>query len=280
MNSIKYINTIKEYDAIIATQSPEVLANIETIYFNHTVEDTPKKISMFKNLTHFTICRRSNTSIPASLPIDLHLTQITNLELNGWNFTSFPMEICALKNLTHLDLYDNPIPIIPQELANLSLVYLNMSRTEITTIPDFICNIRIAYFEHCKLTDIPKFIRERETNAVWIDCIVPVNQFIHCKGQIFKLQEREFHEGKQWLTANNTTSSIEFVKMLLKSYEGLYWEKCIHKYCAISVKQAIMTMLMLASRNHEDAPKFAEGLIWTIPREILLEIFKFLPFYD
>lgn len=255
--------------------SPKRAATVTHIQFRKEEVELPKTIAPFVNVTHVTF----KLGIPPFIaPRDLcEMQNIVDLNLGGCHISVFPQEICALKRLAHLNLNWNKIKHIPQELTNCPLIYLDMRNNKLTTIPDLVCDIKYAHFDGNHLTDIPKFIREHAVNNVAIGPIL----FVTCTNNPFlTIQNKSFLYGDIMINTRMCEPSYRIINEIIGEYKGLYWEKHAHKFAHKSTKQAIMGLLLLSLRDPQGRPKFAEGLVWSIPREIVLEICGWLPFYE
>ena len=78
-----------------------------------------------------------------------------------------------------------------------------------------------------------------------------------------------------------SNSRQNIVNFFEKNTNKMTWTKDNHKFASLNNKDIIKTILILNLKNKETCdPNFSEGLIYTLPKEIVLEIFKYLPLFD
>lgn len=192
-----------------------------------------------------------NNCLPVSLTI-LYLTDCLIIEL--------PSAICALVNLTRLNLASNIISKLPEEFTRLTALRdLSLSDNKFTRFPKIL--YKMDWIEHLDMLTNPF---RRFNNRILLLATITKSLKIDIKYP-FEL----IHEF-------NALTLTAFKKASI----GCRWTHSWHYYSCKSTRNAIKTMLILASRDKNKDPKFAETFFYTIPREILIEIFEYLPFYD
>lgn len=229
---------------------------------DNQIIDIPREITKLTNLSILNLDKNQISNLPAEFA---QLTSLEQLHISENNFTHFPSQICKLNDLQHLSIKSNQITSIDDKINNLEyLVSFNISNNPIKSLPELKhsdldiliftntgidpCNSQLLY------TDITTFV------------FGPTLLFI-CDNNDKYVIKNEVHTERG--------AFIEYIKC----HEHKKWRQSIHKYSSSSTKSTIGTVLTLSLKS-DGAPKFAEASFYKLPREILLEIFAWLPFYD
>ncbi len=87
------------------------------------------------------------------------------------NISTFPVEICELKNLIELELYHTQFTSIPSSIGKLkNLEHLNLYNNQLTAIPERIGelkNLKKLYLDNNQLTVIPENIFDLNMKIKW-----------------------------------------------------------------------------------------------------------------
>lgn len=134
---IKYLENLKELRIIghCITELPlEIfqLYNLKSLHLNdNAIYTIPKEISQLKKLKLLDLHDNEITELPQEI---LQL-KLEILDLSGNYFRRFPVQICNINTLTHLNLKFNYISEIPDCISNLeNLQVLEMRENNITKV--------------------------------------------------------------------------------------------------------------------------------------------------
>lgn len=189
-----------------------------------------------------------------------HIGTIDTISIVNCQIIEVPEWIYKFVNVANLYLYDNRIAKIPDRIMEFkNLRYLNISHNCITEVPDIFFNISSLHIEGNNID----YAQERLLTG-------KVGNIVYF--------------GPLWVICDDTVGYIPV------NYVVFYYPNSFYNNNAQLIKRGIfkrsvgtkrfhnilLTMLILALRDEDGRPKFAEGLVWILPREILIEVFKCL----
>jgi Leucine-rich repeat (LRR) protein len=215
-----------------------------------------EEILRLKNVEHLRIsarnCRLHKTDSllsPLKIKIDTNklreLTSLKYLELSSFDFSNFPVEICAMTNLEGLALSLGFIDSIPKEIArmknlevlelrlnNISFLPDEITRMENLTVLDLSNNLfrtlppQLLHISKLKTLNLANFESERAFEVGWMwPYTISINQ-VECKPQAELL--RSLAKLGSLKTADIALPSHMYFQELVTQLGGYEGESKIH----------------------------------------------------
>ena len=247
-------------------------ADIQKINISmNTLSDIPIEIMNLNNLKFITIYLCNFTYIPKEIG---NLTNLIMLSICTCKLIQIPKEIGNLVKLQRLYLRENEITNIPKEignLKNLEELYLNRNRIRDLT-EEIISNLpklKCLDISSNRITVFPQFMLKNKNATI-------VNSFLFFKNiSKLYLSDNLFHP-----IINNWKLTYRELYNFFKNC-NITWRKGTHKHGCLWTKKTIQTMLILNIKDIQTKqPKYKQSLISILPKELLFEIFEYLPIFE
>ncbi|SEE33660.1 Leucine-rich repeat (LRR) protein [Pseudomonas frederiksbergensis] len=129
-----------------------------TLEGSRAVQGVPEFLQRFTNLRRLDLKRFSLTTLPEAIPQMANLDALVlsdcaiRFDADNW------AKLSSLNKLVKLDLYQNPFTMVPSVESMPELVYLDLSRTGLTGIPDSVVRhpkLDTAKLLHNKISELP-----------------------------------------------------------------------------------------------------------------------------
>lgn len=244
-------NKFSEFPAILCEITSLVDINLD----RNQITSIPPTISRLTALNRLMLSNNRLRAIP-----ELALMKLVTFMVSRNEITIFPRELCQLTSLRHLFLNNNQISAIPEEITYLiSLEILSLSKNQIRELPD---NLALTSLESIDMRKNPI-------------CNFPSGLLCN--------RLKDIHWGlfpvfDSAITINKNPQIYDDVSIIniglfeyFEKYGDRCWVKSAHKFAHIGTKRAILAIMMIALDE--------SSLFHKLPREILLYIFTWLPFY-
>lgn len=249
------------------TEFPPVLLKIPKMFSiileGNQISKLPPEVAKLSNLKVLVLAK----NLLDHLPDHLSESSIDCLNISYNKFTHFPWVILQMRQLTHLDISGNKIEQLPdlRALENLNGIYMND-----TPISD-IFGLYNMELDTLSIKNIAAEFPQQDL----ID--LDIGQILIGEAVIFYNTDN----GTKYYINKDAKLSTDELSGYIHEHGRAPWQHKIHKYACKATKSAVKTIHMLALRDPTtNAPKFAEALFHTLPREILREICQWLPFYN
>lgn len=308
----EYVNSISLACKFLLSVPKEIetftnLLHLDLTYTN--IRDLPDCLG---KLTSLQVLIGRGNLLSQFPPCIFKLTDLRHLNLSNNKIKQVPIKISEFQELKTLILGNNLINSLPQEFADLvSLKQLDLKHNKLTHYPDALYNLfsiesmtlegnQITYIDNninqlstlnslCldgnPLRSLPNFV-----GIKLIDLSIHNTKIFRFPQYLFELDIHRLDFGPMPIFRENGTydiidrfsSDAESISSYIESIQEIAkWDAPIHKGAAISTKRNVAIVHILALRDPTtNAAKFPETQFHILPRDILIEICRYFPFYD
>ena len=224
-----------------------------------------KNISKLKNLQSLMLFTNQIQTIDYDI---CKLKYLTKLDLDNNQIIDIPKGIFQIVTLRILLLQSNQIEVISNEIGNLTnLETLDLSKNNIRRLPDELIKLnKLVYLslKHNMIKVFPRVLFYLSVCEGRTKAFFDGNPILH---EIIRIPKQMF---------------INYIKeeLFIKNFFNKGWTELDSQYSSYITRSNIKTLLILNLKDKKGNALFKQAQFYRLPKEIMIEIFEWLPFYE